>query len=73
MSINLTPDPDADTSCLERCCFCRAPTKFWCAEKDVAVCPKCAETHTPEQVPTKKEWFDKEEQHRKTAFPHLSW
>lgn len=41
---------------LEYCCFCFSPTPFWYTPKDVAVCPSCAETKTPDQVPSKSDW-----------------
>lgn len=50
----------------ERCCFCRARTPFWTAMaartpgEQVACCETCAAVKAPAQVPTKKDWFDKE-------------
>lgn len=45
---------------LERCCFCRRSTAYWCVEKDVAVCPPCASSHELDDVPTKAEWCGSE-------------
>jgi len=51
---------------MERCCFCRKRTPFWTALADrtpgeqVACCETCAAAKSPAQVPTKKDWFDKE-------------
>lgn len=41
---------------LEFCCFCWKPTTSWHEPKDVAVCESCAETHEPEDVPSKDAW-----------------
>jgi len=41
----------------ERCCFCQKPTPYWCIQKDVALCPECAQTAHFEDVPTKEEWL----------------
>ncbi len=60
MSIPVTVQPDPDPP-FERCCFCRVRSPTWFAEKDVAVCVSCAETHDPSEVPTKAEWCAKEE------------
>lgn len=43
---------------LERCCFCRIPTKFWYVKKDVACCQGCAKKHQVKYIPTKKQWCD---------------
>lgn len=48
----------------EHCCFCRTPTRFWCAEKDVACCEACASTHELADVPTKAQWFAAERSRR---------
>lgn len=57
MCIEITREPmmfrDAPN---EQCCFCWRPTQFWHTPKDVAVCPSCAQTHEPEEVPDKKTW-----------------
>jgi adenylate cyclase len=50
----------------ERCCFCRTPTTMWTALKDrapggqVACCKDCSLSHTQDEVPSKKDWCDKE-------------
>ena len=57
--INLVPDPDADEPNwpLERCCFCKTPSRTWAHPQDVACCQSCASTRTPADLPTKKEWL----------------
>lgn len=45
---------------MERCCLCRAHTRYWYRPADVALCSFCAQTATAEQIPTKREWLDKE-------------
>lgn len=55
----------------ERCCFCRAPTPHWTAipertpGEQVACCPECGETRSPEEVPSKTEWCASERALRK--------
>lgn len=48
----------------EHCCFCRKPTTYWHAHKDpreaVAVCQECAKVRKVKELPTKKEWCEKE-------------
>lgn len=58
--VKLEPDSVLFPGVKENCCLCRAPTAFWYVPKDVALCPKCAVTASPESIPTKKEWIDKE-------------
>ncbi len=41
----------------EPCAFCCKPTRYWYTPKDVAVCQACAEIHTPEEVPSKRDWL----------------
>ncbi len=45
-----------DLAAIERCCFCRRPTRYWYLPKDVACCRTCAGRAAPEDVPTKKQW-----------------
>jgi hypothetical protein len=51
----------------EVCCFCRQRTMLWTNLPDrkegeqVACCGACAERAKPEDVPTKKQWFRREE------------
>lgn len=58
--ISLTHDGSSFPEPAERCCFCRTPTRYWFQPKDVAVCQDCAEHMTVAEVPTKDEWFAKE-------------
>lgn len=44
---------------LENCCICRKKTRYW-TDTDVACCPDCAKEFDPKNLPTKKEWFQKE-------------
>lgn len=50
----------------ERCCLCRSHTRWWTKLPDrkpgeqVALCEGCALTTTPEAIPTKHAWCDKE-------------
>ena len=62
MSVPVKLDPDSVLfiSVKENCCLCRAPTAYWFVPKDVALCLACAETTTPEEIPSKKEWIEKE-------------
>lgn len=61
MPIKLTHDGTTPRDCCaENCCKCRAPTRYWYAAKDVAVCPECARTMRVADVPTKAEWCAKE-------------
>lgn len=55
-----------DLLTIERCCMCRNPTRWWTVLPDrtpggqVAMCPGCAKTTAPENIPSKREWCDKE-------------
>lgn len=60
MSLKITHDGTADGSTQERCCMCRIPTRWWYAPSDVALCPDCARTAKRADLPTKREWCDKE-------------
>lgn len=63
MSVRVThepPDAYPGAWVLERCCVCRKQTRYWFTPKDIALCLDCAETATPESLPTKDEWFDSE-------------
>lgn len=61
MAIPVTHDQDEiNDGISERCCFCRAPTRYWYLPKDVAVCPDCAPYAKAEDVPAKREWCNRE-------------
>lgn len=57
---------DPEEPIKERCCFCLERTSYWTnlsgrnEGAQVACCPKCAKTHDAKEVPTKKEWMEKE-------------
>jgi hypothetical protein len=63
--IGQEPKPWDSLAC-ERCCICRTKTRWWTKLPDrtpggqVALCPGCAVTTTPESIPTKTAWCDKE-------------
>ena len=42
---------------LEPCALCGKFTPMWYVPGDVALCPGCAETASPSDIPTKAEWF----------------
>lgn len=44
----------------ERCCMCRESTPYWYAPKDVALCPSCADKTSLSELPSKREWCEKE-------------
>jgi hypothetical protein len=44
----------------ERCCMCRARTRYWYEPKDVALCPSCAEVTAAKNVPSKETWCEQE-------------
>lgn len=44
----------------ERCCMCREFTSYWYTPKDVALCPSCAEKTLLRELPSKREWCEKE-------------
>lgn len=50
-----------DLAAIERCCFCRRPTRYWYLPKDVACCQECARKAEPKDVPTKKVWCRREQ------------
>lgn len=58
--ITVIKEPVTNRLELEHCCFCRKKTDTWHAGNDVACCRECAEIHDESEVPTKKEWCDKE-------------
>ena len=59
--IKVTREPkDFRDIAAAHCCFCRAPTRYWYTPKGVAVCIDCAMTHNTKDVPSEKEWCDKE-------------
>lgn len=52
----------------ERCCMCRKTTQYW-HKSDVALCQTCAKTTKLSDLPTKKEWCDKE-RNLENRLPH---
>jgi len=64
LGLPLVPDPDGEA--VERCCFCRARSLTWTNLPDrapgeqVACCAKCAARARPSQVPSKREWCERE-------------
>lgn len=65
--IEVTPDPDGEA--VEHCCFCRARTKFFYRPKDVACCKGCATMSNPDDVPTKKVGWRREQIARDIGSP----
>ena len=57
MAIKIEKEPENLGAPYELCIFCRNPTPYWSIEKDVPVCPHCAEKYPEEKVITKEEWF----------------
>lgn len=53
-------DGEAVYETKERCAFCRTPTNYWHAGKDVACCQDCARTRKVSELPSKREWIAKE-------------
>ena len=60
MALKVVHDGSADGDVQERCCMCRAKTRFWYDPKDVAMCEPCAKKTKHEDVPSKAEWCEKE-------------
>lgn len=60
MALKVVHDGSPPGEVQERCCMCRALTRFWYAPKDVAMCEPCAKTTKREDVPSKAEWCAKE-------------
>lgn len=64
IKVHKEPEDLPFASVAERCCFCRANTKFWVTledmRKSVACCESCAKHADPKDVPSKKEWFRRE-------------
>lgn len=54
-----------DLRFVERCCFCREPTRYWFLPKDVACCEECASKAEPADVPDKDAWCRRERVARK--------
>lgn len=63
--IEVAHESDPDPITMEKCCFCRTPTRYWFEAKDVAVCRRCARYAEASDVPTKKAWCRREEIARK--------
>ena len=59
-AIPLTHDGSTPNQLRERCCMCREFTPYWHAPTDVALCPSCANTTQLSELPSKREWCEKE-------------
>lgn len=62
MPLQVTKEPSG-TLCsgvMERCCLCRAETRFWFTPKDVALCEDCSKAAEAKDIPSKADWFKKE-------------
>ena len=60
-SITVEEEPaDLSSRNLERCCFCRQPTRFWYRPNDVACCPTGASRAIAADVPNKETWIRRE-------------
>lgn len=35
---------------IEKCFFCKQPTRWWNKKRNQPVCPECATTHTPDEL-----------------------
>lgn len=67
MTLVVTHDGEPEWGVKENCCLCRAPTHYWHKPTDVALCPNCAQTAKLEDLPSKKEWCEKERMLRRTV------
>lgn len=71
--VTVEHEPDSFGPWLERCCVCRERTPYWTVLPDrtpgqqVACCQSCAKTVEPHEVPTKREWCDKERRLTRTV------
>lgn len=76
--IEQEPKPWDAMEC-ERCCLCRTPTRWWTKLPDrtpgeqVALCEGCALTATPDAIPTKRAWCDKERALTPTFWGRSPW
>lgn len=72
MGLVIVHDGSKPGDVMELCCMCRAPTRYW-HKSDVALCPPCAKTTKRSDLPTKREWLDKEAKlsgRKHWPFPH---
>lgn len=62
MGLKIVHDGTGPGEVQERCCICRAPTRWWygTGTRNVALCPDCAKTARATALPTKAEWIAKE-------------
>lgn len=60
MGLKIVHDGSGPGDPQEHCCLCRAQTRFWHKKTDVALCESCAKTAKIVDLPTKKEWIEKE-------------
>lgn len=64
--IKVKLEPDDISWPLEKCCFCRNPTKYWteCTNlkpgEQLACCENCARVANYKDLPTKEEWCNRE-------------
>lgn len=56
--ITVTHDQEPNWWPAEACAFCKTPTRYWYAPKDVAVCQSCADSHEEHDVPCKRDWLN---------------
>jgi len=45
----------------EHCCKCGKPTPYWYEKNDVALCQDCAKTVDVKNIPTKEDWFKRDD------------
>lgn len=73
MTVPIKPEPNPKPP-YEHCFSCRTPTKFWTDLPDrtpgeqVACCPGCACDLKPNEVITKKAWFERDLLNRRPAW-----
>jgi hypothetical protein len=54
----------------ENCCLCGKTTPMWEPVRDVAVCDDCADAHTVDDLPTKRDWCEAVRLARATGKPY---
>ncbi len=69
--IEIELEQDFQNFPLERCCFCRNPTKYWTLDpsktpgEQLACCEKCSKIANYNDLPTKQQWCRREDIVRK--------